>query len=315
VKILVAGELNPDLVLRNCASFPSPGKEVRVDDLDLTLGSSSAICAVGLARLGDSVSFASLVGADAYGDFCIDFLRGRGVDASMVERRSELKTGITVSITSATDRALVTYPGAIAVLRAEDLPDQVFTGYDHFHVSSWFLQDGLRPGLKERFAAARRAGLTTSLDPGYDPSEQWSSTLLDVLAEVDVFLPNEVEIRGITGCSGLDAGMRKLDNGELLVVGKLGVDGCMARYQGETIRVAALPVEVVDTTGAGDSFNAGFLHAWLRKQGLSDCLRFASACGALSTRGLGGTATQATEKEATDYLEACAAIPFHTVNQ
>jgi sugar/nucleoside kinase (ribokinase family) len=315
VKILVAGELNPDLILGNCAAFPAPGKEVWVDDLDLTLGSSSAICAVGLARLGDSVTFASRVGADAYGDFCIDALRSSGVDASLVERRSELKTGITVSITSTADRALVTYPGAIAALRAEDLPDQVFTGYDHFHVSSWFLQDGLRPGLKERFAAARRAGLTTSLDPGYDPSEQWSPKLLDVLAEVDVFLPNEVEIRGIAGCADLEAGMRELDNGNLLVVGKLGAEGCAARYRGGMIRMAALPVEVVDTTGAGDSFNAGFLHAWLRKQKLSECLRFASACGALSTRGLGGTATQATEKEATDYLETCAANSFHTMNQ
>jgi sugar/nucleoside kinase (ribokinase family) len=226
-----------------------------------------------------------------------------------------LKTGITVSITSASDRALVTYLGAIAALRAEDLPDKIFAAYDHFHVSSWFLQDGLRAGLKERFAAARRAGLTTSLDPGYDPSERWNPALLDVLAEVDVFLPNEVEIRGITGCIDLEAGMRKLDNGTLLVVGKLGAEGCVAWHRGERIRVAALPVETVDTTGAGDSFNAGFLHAWLRKQGLSDCLRFAAACGALSTRGLGGTATQATEPEVKEHLELWAASSFHAIER
>jgi sugar/nucleoside kinase (ribokinase family) len=304
VKILVAGELNPDLILRNCRIFPEIGKEVQVEDLELTLGSSSAICAAGLARLGDSVTFAATVGADLYGDFCTGALRRTGVDVSLVQRRADLKTGITVSITSAQDRALVTYPGAIAALSAEDLPDAVFAGHRHFHVSSWFLQDGLRPGLKNRFAAARRAGLTTSLDTGYDPSEQWSPELLDTLTEVDVLLPNEVEIKGITGCPEVEAGIRKLDNGHTLVVGKLGAQGCIARWGGEWVRVGAFPVEVVDATGAGDSFNAGFLHTWLRGEKLADCMRFAAACGSLSTRGLGGIATQASEEEAKRFLES-----------
>jgi sugar/nucleoside kinase (ribokinase family) len=304
VKILVAGELNPDLILRNYRIFPEIGKEVQVEDLDLTLGSSSAICAVGLARLGNSVAFAATVGADPYGDFCVDELRRAGVDVSLVQRRADLKTGITVSITSARDRALVTYLGAIAALRAEDLPESVFAGHSHFHVSSWFLQEGLRPGLKDRFAAARRAGLTTSLDTGYDPSEQWSRELLDTLTEVDVLLPNEVEIKGITGRRDVEAGIRELDNGHTLVVGKLGAQGCIAWHRSEWLRVGAFPVEVVDTTGAGDSFNAGFLHTWLRGEELAGCMRFAAACGSLSTRGLGGTATQATVEEVERFFEA-----------
>jgi sugar/nucleoside kinase (ribokinase family) len=304
VKLLIAGELNPDLILRNCQIFPEFGKEVLVEDLDLTLGSSSAICAAGLARLGDSVTFAGMVGADAYGDFCTDTLRQAGVDVSLVRRRADLKTGITVSITSARDRALVTYPGAIAALRAEDLKDVVFSGHDHFHVSSWFLQDGLRAGLKGRFEDARRAGLTTSLDTGYDPSERWSrELLLETLTEVDVFLPNELELKGITGCDDVEAGLRSLDDGRLLVVAKLGAAGCVARHRGDMVRAPACPVEVVDTTGAGDSFNAGFLHTWLRGDPLRDCLRFAAACGALSTRGLGGTATQASEEDVRRYFE------------
>jgi sugar/nucleoside kinase (ribokinase family) len=312
VKLLIAGELNPDLILRNCRIFPELGKEVLVEDLDLTLGSSSAICAVGLARLGDSVTFAATVGADAYGDFCVDALRRAGVDISLVQRRADLKTGVTVSITTARDRALVTYPGAITALRADDLPDTVFTGHQHFHVSSWFLQDGLRPGLKGRFAAARRAGLTTSLDTGYDPSERWSpELLLDTLTEVDAFLPNEEEIKGITGCSDVEAGIGKLENGRTLVVGKLGAQGCIARHRGEWVRVGAYPVEVADTTGAGDSFNAGFLHTWLRGEPIGDCLRFAAACGALSTRGLGGTATQATEEDVKRYFEEQTGDTFH----
>jgi sugar/nucleoside kinase (ribokinase family) len=298
VKVLVAGELNPDLIMRDCRIFPALGKEVQVNDLELSLGSSSAICAVGLARLGNSVTFASIVGDDFYGEFCIDALRSGGVDVSQVARRADLKTGLTVSITSHSDRALVTYPGAIAALTGEDLPDSLLAGYDHFHVSSWFLQDGLRPGLKSRFAAARRAGITTSLDCGYDPAETWSQDLLDTLSEVDVFLPNESEVLGITGCRTVDEGIRRLGNDRLVLVVKLGGEGCLAQYRGETFRAPAYPVQVADTTGAGDSFNAGFLHAWKRGEAISDCLHFAAVCGSLSTRGIGGTTAQADEAEA-----------------
>ncbi len=302
MKVLVAGELNPDLIMSGCGIPPAPGKEVLVKDLELRLGSSSAICAAGLARLGDSVTFAGITGSDFYGEFCIDALRRSGVDVSQVLRRNDIKTGLTVSITSGADRALVTYPGAIAALAAEDLPDDLFAGRDHFHVSAWFLQDALRPGLKERFAAARRAGLTTSLDCGYDPSEEWSADLIDTLDEVDVFLPNESEILNITGCRTVKEGIRKLDNGRLLVVVKLGGEGCVSSHEGKSIHVPAFSVDVVDTTGAGDSFNAGFLHAWMREEPVRDCLRFAVACGGLSTRGLGGTATQPDEDEVRRFL-------------
>jgi sugar/nucleoside kinase (ribokinase family) len=304
MNILIAGELNPDLLLQNYRMFPQPGTEVLVEDLLLTLGSSSAICAVGLARLGDRVTFAANVGADTYGDFCVGALEREGIDVSLVNRRADLKTGITVSITSSTDRALVTYPGAIASLRAEDLPKGVFAGCRHFHVSSYFLQDGLRPGLKRLFAEARRAGLSTSLDTGYDPSEQWSVDLIDTLQEVDVFLPNESEIQCITKRQDVVDGLRALANGHTLVVGKLGKEGCISLEHGALVKVDAFPIQAVDTTGAGDSFDAGFLHAWLRNRPIEDCMRLGAACGALSTRGLGGTATQPNEEEAESYVHA-----------
>jgi sugar/nucleoside kinase (ribokinase family) len=304
MRILIAGELNPDFILRNYRMFPQVGKEILVEDAQLTLGSSSAICAVGLARLGDCVTFAANVGADTYGDYCIGFLEREGIDVSLVNRRADLKTGITVSITSSKDRALVTYSGAMASLRAEDLPKGIFAGYRHFHVSAYFLQDGLRPGLKNLFAEARRLGLSTSLDTGYDPSEQWSADLIDTLQEVDVFLPNELEIQGIANRQDVVDGLRALDNGHTLVVGKLGPEGCISLDQGTLVKVEAFPVQVVDTTGAGDSFDAGFLHAWLRGRPLRDCLRFGAACGALSTRGMGGTATQPSEEEVESFVHA-----------
>src|SRR5579884_1616631 len=259
MKILVAGELNVDLVLQNYHTFPTVGTEVLVDDVTLTLGSSSAICAAGLARLGNDVTFGTRVGMDRWGEMCVRWLQDLKIDTSRVLARANLKTGITVSITSARDRALVSFLGATTASCPDDFGSDSFAGFNHLHVSSFYLQKGLRPGLKEMLAQARAHGLTTSLDPGFDPDEQWArQDLKDVLEEVDVFLPNEVELEGVTGVSDRWEALRALANGTTLTVAKLGSEGCAALDDGETVTAPAFPVEAVDTTGAGDSFNAGF---------------------------------------------------------
>jgi sugar/nucleoside kinase (ribokinase family) len=296
--VLVVGEVNPDLVLHGEA-FPTPGKEVLVDDFVMTLGSASAICAMGLARLGDTVAFVGKVGADPWGEYCLDAMRAAGIDVTGILRDPALKTGVTISITSSRDRALVSFIGAIGALRAADVPDQAFAGARHLHVSSYFLQQGLRPGLRSLFARARAAGLTTSLDPGFDPSERWEGDVLEALSEVDLFFPNEVEIRALTRTDAVPDALRRLGGGRTRTVAKLGAQGCATLDDDGRVRqVPSYPVEAVDTTGAGDSFNAGFLHAWLAGRPLEECLRWGAACGSLSTRGLGGTARQATAEEA-----------------
>ena len=169
------------------------------------------------------------------------------------------------------------------------------------HVSSFYLQEALRPGVEKLFRDARAAGLTTSLDPGFDPSERWDPDLIETLRSVDVFFPNEVELRGLTGSDDPEEAVRRLQKGStrVQVVAKLGARGAMAiDGGGRPVHVPAPRVDVVDTTGAGDSFDAGFLHAWLGGAELTDCLRLGAACGGLSTRGLGGTATQADLAEA-----------------
>ena len=290
MKFLIAGELNPDLVMQEYSSFPELGKEVLVKDLVLALGSASAICAVGLARLGNNVSLAAKVGLDAWGDFCSETLRKEGVDTSRLIRDAKLKTGLTVSLTAARDRALVTYLGAIAELRSDDVPDEVLRGYQHLHVSSYFLQTRLRPGCRDLFDRARRLGLTTSLDPGFDPEEQWGADLLDTLSVVDVFFPNEVELRALGKSDDVETALKNLPAKH--TIAKLGSDGCATLLEGKLVRVPAYPVTPVDTTGAGDSFNAGFLHSWKQGASIEDSMRFAAVCGALSTLAFGGTAGQ-----------------------
>jgi sugar/nucleoside kinase (ribokinase family) len=297
--VLVVGEINPDLILQGYRTFPAAGKEVLVDDFVMTLGSASAICAMGLARLGDPVSFLGKVGADPWGAFCVEAMSAAGIDVGGVARDPSLKTGVTVSITSPRDRALVSFIGAIGALRADDVPDAALAAARHVHVSSYFLQEGLRPGVRSLFARAHARGATTSLDPGFDPSERWGADLRDTLTEVDVFFPNEVELRGLAGVEAVPDALKKLAGGRARTVVKLGAQGAATLGDdGRLLQVPAHPVEPVDTTGAGDSFNAGFLHAWLGGRPLEECLRWGAACGSLSTRGLGGTARQPTAEEA-----------------
>ncbi len=291
-KILIAGEINADLICQGYREFPTPGKEILVDDFAMTLGSASAICAAGLAQLGNHTAFVSKVGADLWGDYCVDFLTRLNVDVSRVEKVSTLKTGITISLSSERDRALVTYLGAITALCEQDLPDDLLRDFQHLHVSSFFLQEGLRPGLAKLFARATALGLSTSLDTGFDPAEQWGADLHDVLAHTDILFPNEVELAAISGQNETKPALEALQNGRTLVAAKLGARGAASLVEGELVEAPPIPVKPVDTTGAGDSFNAGFLHAWLRGLPIKTCLHAGTFTGGKSTEAMGGTGGQ-----------------------
>jgi sugar/nucleoside kinase (ribokinase family) len=291
-KILVAGDINVDLICSGYQTFPAPGREVLVDDFVMTLGGSSAICAMGLARLGNPVAFFGMVGAVSWGDYCIETLRSAGIDVSGLARDPALRTGVTISITSAKDRALVTFAGSVAALRAADVDAWALDDAGHLHVSSFFLQQDLRPAFRRLFALAHSSGLSTSLDPGFDPAERWDRDLLETLESVDLLFPNEVELAAISGPADVADGLRRVSSARTRVVAKLGSRGCATLEKDGLLEAPAFAIDPIDTTGAGDSFDAGFLHAWLREQPIRECLRWGSACGALSTRGLGGTPSQ-----------------------
>jgi len=304
-RILIAGELNVDLVFRNCQAFPAPGREVLAEDAVIVPGSSSMICAMGLARLGNKVAFTGKLGTDDWGDACVSALRDAGIDVAAVRRDASLRTGITASFSTSTDRALVTFPGAIAAPRADDIGEELLAAADHLHVSSYYLQRALQPQLRTLFARAGALGLSTSLDPGFDPEQRWGNEWPSLLAAVDVFLPNDVELAGISGRASIPDALRALANDRTRIVVKRGRHGCATLDDaGKLIEAPALAVEAVDSTGAGDSFDAGFLHAWLGGLPLLDALRWGNACGALSTRGVGGTARQADTAEVQVLLQA-----------
>ena len=283
IDLLVVGDCNPDLILSGGDVVPEFGQwEKVVDDMRLVPGGSSTIVAAGAARLGLPTSLVAALGDDLFGRFMLDAMSERGVDTDGCVIRADAATGLTVALTRGDDRAILTAPGAIATLRAEEVDGVRLRRATHLHVGSYFLLDGLRPGLHELVRTAKAAGATVSLDPQGDPAGGWDGGLRDLLPSVDVLFVNENE------AAAIDAGRSGL------VVVKRGPRGASAGG----VDVAPPAVDAVDATGAGDSFDAGFLAAWLAGQPVEQALRLGCACGALSTRALGGTAAQPTLDEA-----------------
>lgn len=299
--VLVLGEINPDVIVRAVDPRPQFGQvELLVDTIDLVVGSSSAIFACGAARLGLRVAFVGVVGDDAMGRFMLDTMRTHGIDVSACRVDGVVPTGVSVILAGDTDRAILTAPGTVPLLREDDVPAALLDRARHLHVGSVFLLDALRPQLAELFASARRAGITTSFDCNWDPGGTWDGGLGPILAQTNVFLPNAAEAQRITGRESIDeAALALAALGPWVVAVKCGADGALAADpDGAITRMPAIAVDTVDTTGAGDSFDAGFLAAWLAGRPLRDCLAVGVACGSLSTRRVGGTAGQPTLAEA-----------------
>ncbi len=299
--VVVLGDVNPDLVLSGAAARVATGqREVLVEGATLTVGGSGAIFACGAARLGLGTTLIGAVAPDPFGRFMETELVARGVDTSGLVWRDEVPTGISVIVSSSTDRGIYTAPGAIAVLAIDDVDTARLTAARHVHVAAYFLQRGLQPGLTSLLATARDHGAVTSLDPNWDPAERWGDGLSEVLSHVDVFFPNEAEATRIARVDDVEVAARRLAERAGLVVVKLGARGAIAvRSDAPVVRVGPVAgVEIVDTTGAGDALDAGFVYATLQGSALEPALAFANACGALSCRAAGGVDAQPTPDEA-----------------
>lgn len=300
--LVVVGELNADLILSGNIEPAFGQVEKLMDDATLTIGSSSAIFACGAARLGLKTAFIGKVGDDAFGHFMIRALAERGIDTSGIVVDANIKTGLTVILSRRTDRAILTYLGSIAALRFSDVSHGVLQRARHLHLGSFFLLDALRPNTPALFALAHQYGLTVSIDTNYDPAEQWEGGLQAVLRHTDVFLPNETELLAIAQVSDVPAGLARLSQVVPIVAVKRGGQGAMLQHQHDILTAESISVDVVDTTGAGDSFDAGFIYGYLQHWPLDRCLRLACVCGALSTQGVGGTARQPSLAEALSFL-------------
>ena len=303
-KILVIGELNVDIVATGLRSEPEMGAEILAEGCELTLGSASAIFAAGLAKLGHGVTFVSQVGLDYFGDFCTSKLQQLGVSTRHVARKADEKTGVTIALSGKRDRALVTHAGAVATLTSERIDKALLKRHDHLHLTSYYLQKALRPSFADIFRRAQALGLTTSFDPNSDPSNRWSRTIDNVLRYTDVLFVNEREAAQLTGSNTPKAALKTLGTKVQCAVIKRGPRGAIAVRERTRAAHSGFKVTAADTTGAGDSFDAGFVSAYLRQEVLAECLRIGNACGALSTTRVGGTAGQPTGHELRAFLRS-----------
>lgn len=287
--ITIAGELNLDLILYGLPSELPPERELLARDMVLTLGSSSAIVAHNLATLGSRVGFQSRIGDDSLGRMALERLGASGVDVSKVRRTNAKKTGLTVILQREVERNILTYAGCISELALNDLDIEYLTDSRHFHLSSFYLQKALQPQIANLFRVLKSAGLTISLDTNDDPDDEWEGGFLRVLPYVDILLPNAREAKKLAGTDDLETAVTRLSEFVPLVVVKLGSQGAMARRGKEQLTSPAVKVDSIDPVGAGDSFDAGFLHKFIQGADLAACLQAGNAAGAFSTTAAGGT--------------------------
>jgi sugar/nucleoside kinase (ribokinase family) len=288
--IIVIGDCNPDIVLRGADIRPEFGQhEKLVPDGALVIGGSGSITACACARLGLRTRFVGATGDDLFGRFMLAQLRDWGVDTTLCPVITDVGTGFSVVLSDGTDRAILTHTGTIDSLRLEILPLGELTRASHVHIGSYFLQPGLASQLPQLTTYLRANGVTVSVDPNWDPAGRWDNGLVSLLASVDVFLPNAAEALAISGATGTAAAALQLARNGNLVVVKDGQNGCVAARHGTVSVQPGFEVDCVDTTGAGDAFDAGFLRGWLDKLPLADCLAYGCSAGALSTRSIGAT--------------------------
>jgi sugar/nucleoside kinase (ribokinase family) len=287
--VSVVGELNLDLILSGLPAELSLEREHLADDLSITLGSSSAIFAHNLASLGNRVGFSSSIGSDPLGEISLKRLGESGVDLSGVRRMPAKTTGLTVVLPQGKKRYILTYPGTMFEMNESDLDLSYVLSAGHLHVSSYFLQKALRPCLPGIFRKAKAAGLTTSLDTNDDPDDLWSSDVEELFPSLDLLLPNEREACKLARVDDAERAAEVLCEKVKTLVVKRGSRGVLARIANE--RYVAIPpkVDVVDPVGAGDSFDAGFIHQFIRGVKLEDCLAYGNIVGALSVTRSGGT--------------------------
>lgn len=288
--VAVIGELNVDIIFNQNEAFPSVGKEVIARKMDVTMGSSSAIFASNLSCLGAAVTFMGKLGEDVFGNIMLESLQGNGVNTSAIIRRKDLKTGATVVLNFGEDRAMVTHPGAMDDLRAEDIDWDIIRASSHLHISSYFIQKGLQKEIGNIFRKAKELGLSTSFDMQWDPAEQWIIDLENILPYVDIFLPNEAELLQVTRSLSIAEAIKRIEAIANTVVVKQGSKGSSCFSQGLSLfKPAFINDNVVDAIGAGDSFNAGFIYKYLQNKSLEHCQNFGNVIGAISTTAAGGT--------------------------
>jgi sugar/nucleoside kinase (ribokinase family) len=287
--VTVVGDANLDLLFYGLPDELPCERELLASDMAIRIGGSGAITAHNLAALGNKVGFITTAPGDDFARVCQTELTDAGVDLSCCVSIQDDRTGVTVHLQHRELRHMFTYAGATFRLDYDHLDLAYLSDSGHFHMPSYYLQRALTPRIPELFVNLRKAGLSISLDPNDDPAHTWDRSILEALRYVNVLMPNEREACMLAGERDLQRAISVLREIVPLLVIKRGARGASA-YRGDCEwHSPAEPIQVVDAVGAGDSFNAGFLHAWIRSWSIDRALAFGNLVGARSASQSGGT--------------------------
>lgn len=303
--VALVGEANLDLLLYGLPEALPPERELLATDMAILMGGSPAITAHNMAKLGSRVGLIAPRANDIPATFCMHELELAGVDLShAVPTEPFVRTGVTVLLQHETVRRSLTYPGGTASLRFNDIDLDYLRNARHFHLSSFFLQRGLMDDVPRLLALLKEAGLTTSLDTNDDPTGTWSGPIAETLRYVDILMPNEREAKALAHEEEIEPAIAKLSALVSLLVVKRGSRGATVVSSGRRIEQQAVGVSFVDAVGAGDSFNAGFLHGYVHRWPIERCLQLGNLAGAYSTTRVGGTAAFRDRKSMEGFFEA-----------
>lgn len=273
-------------------------KEKLVNDYKIELGGSTCIFACQAAKLGLRIAGVGVVGNDSFGDLMVDTMKEAGVDTSYIEVNDSVKTSVSIHLCKKDDRAILTYSETVDAEGFEKKLLPLIDGARHLHIGSYFLMEKLMPHYSQLIKIAKKAGMTVSLDTNWDPNENWTKGLAEILPMIDIFFPNISELVAISGQEDYEKAAEILCNDVSMLVLKKGEYGSALYQLGKpVINQVAIKVNVVDAIGAGDSFDAGFLYGYLNGWDKRKCLEIANYCGAKNTLKTGGTAGQPWEDE------------------
>ena len=308
-RILVLGDVNIDLVFSGLAHLPRSEEDIAAQSLESLVGGQGATTSRGLSRLGFSTSIVARVGQDENGKRVIRELQADGVDTTGVLIDPKVPTGVTAILSTGKTRAFATHLGAIPGISKEDLSPNLLENTDHVHISSFYMHVELRATIPRILSEAQDRGITTSIDPGWDPSEEWQADMLRALEHTDVFLPNEREAMTVTAKPTVAEAMDSLANSVGILVVKRGCRGALLRRGSMALECPSYAVDPIDVTSAGDVFDAGFLYGYLHDWDMARTLVFANACGALATSRFGSLGLMKDTVEVEEFIESHPLIP------